>query len=127
MMDGLHIVADLYKCRGDRLFQIDATALRRVSLQLVAQAGLTTIGEQFYGFEGGGVTGCVVLAESHLAIHTWPELESVTLDIYVCNYSRDNSNKARQVMDRLLGIFRPAHYVQQDIARCQPRSCHIGV
>jgi spermidine synthase len=41
-----------------------------------------------------GVTGTVLLAESHLAIHTWPETGSVTIDVYVCNFSADNSGKA---------------------------------
>ena len=123
-MDGLHIVADLYRCRGNRSFQTDATALSHVCLQLVAKAGLTTVAEQFHQFEGGGVTGCVVLAESHLAIHTWPELESVTVDVYVCNYTQDNSHKARQVMDELLGIFQPEDYERQDILRSQPDRAH---
>ena len=39
------------------------------------------------GGQRGGVTGVVLLAESHVAIHTWPELGNVTLDIYVCNFN----------------------------------------
>lgn len=119
-MDGLHIVADLYGCRGDRTFQNDATALKRICLQLVAKAGLTTVADQFHQFEEGGVTGCVVLAESHLAIHTWPELESITLDVYVCNYTQDNSHKARMLTHQLIGIFQPEKLVRQDILRSRP-------
>jgi hypothetical protein len=57
----------------------------------VAGSGLTPVGELFHRFEpGGGVTGVVLLAESHLAVHTWPELGAVTMDVYVCNFSGDN-------------------------------------
>jgi S-adenosylmethionine/arginine decarboxylase-like enzyme len=56
---------------------------------------------------GGGVTGVVLLAESHLAVHTWPELDAVTLDVYVCNYGQDNSAKAEQLLHALTDAFKP--------------------
>jgi spermidine synthase len=61
----------------------------------------------------------VVLAESHLAIHTWPELESVTLDVYVCNYTQDNTAKARQVVQDLKELFAPEEHVLHDVPRDQ--------
>ncbi len=57
--------------------------------------------------EGGGVTGVVVLAESHLAIHTWPEKMSVTVDVYVCNYGSDNREKARRRSTRCSSLLHP--------------------
>ncbi|MFN4195262.1 MAG: S-adenosylmethionine decarboxylase family protein [Thermosynechococcus sp.] len=66
------------------------------------------LGELFHQFgEAGGVTGAVVLAESHLAIHTWPEKRYVTLDVYVCNYSQDNRGKAQALFDQLVAVFDP--------------------
>jgi spermidine synthase len=53
------------------------------------------------------VTGTVLLAESHLAIHTWPETGSVTIDVYVCNFSADNSGKARRLMEGVIEALRP--------------------
>ena len=47
----------------------------------------------------------MVLAESHLAIHTWPERQGLTLDVYVCNYSADNSAKARRLFDQLVELL----------------------
>src|SRR5690606_33410005 len=49
-----------------------------------------------------------LLAESHLAIHTWPEHNSVTLDVYVCNFESDNSSKAERLMSELEAIFKPS-------------------
>src|SRR6185436_283970 len=71
-------------------------------LEMVAASGLTTMDATFHQFEGSGFTGTVVLAESHLAIHTWPERQGLTLDVYVCNFSADNSLKARRLFDRLV-------------------------
>lgn len=125
-MDGLHVVANLYRCRGEARFLTDAAPLAQFCLDSINRAGLTVIGELFHQFPapagaaaeaGGGVTGCVVLAESHLAIHTWPELGSVTLDVYVCNYTASNDAKARQVVDDLMKLFAPEEFVRHDVPR----------
>ena len=53
--------------------------------------GLTEVGKFFHQFDGeGGVTGMIVLAESHMSLHTWPEKKYVTLDVYVCSFTQDN-------------------------------------
>lgn len=124
-MDGLHVVANLYRCRGSATHLTDADALRRFCLDSINRSGLTVLGELFHQFQGtdtdpnapGGVTGCVVLAESHVAIHTWPELNAVTLDVYVCNYTQDNGPKAKQVVADLMDLFQPEDYVRHDVPR----------
>ena len=70
---GLHLIGDLYGCLCDSRLMLDAGYLEKFCQERVAAAGLTTVGSLFHSFgEGGGVTGVVVLAESHLSIHTWP-------------------------------------------------------
>ena len=116
-MKGLHLVANLYRCRGDARYLTDSAPLRRFCIDTINRGGLTVVGDMFHQFEGGGVTGAVVLAESHLAIHTWPELHSVTLDVYVCNFSQDNGIKARAVMDAFMTLYAPEDYVSHDVPR----------
>jgi spermidine synthase len=111
------VVANLYRCQQGARYLTDAALLRRFCLDSINQSGLTSLGDLFHAFDGGGVTGAVVLAESHLAIHTWPELNSVTLDVYVCNYTTDNSAKARQVVDDLLKLFDPEDFVRHEVPR----------
>ena len=53
----------------------------------------------------GGVTACVLLAESHLCVHTWPERGAVTLDVYVCNVSGDHATQAHALLAALLALF----------------------
>ena len=121
-MKGLHIVADLYNCPpGD--FLISAKALRALCLDACKKAGLTVLGEHFYQFDGfdaaqdGGATGAVVLAESHLAVHTWPERREVSLDVYVCNVSADNSLKAEKLYQSMIEALKPADIVVERIWR----------
>jgi S-adenosylmethionine decarboxylase proenzyme len=125
-LDGLHILASLYRCRGDARHLVDAEALRTFCVDAVDRNGLTVVGALFHRFAAsdgspdGGVTGCIVLAESHLAIHTWPELASVTLDIFACNYSQDNSARARAVVDDIVALFAPEEVARHDVPRHGP-------
>ena len=81
------------------------------------RAQLRAVGQCFYQFGQGGITGVVVLAESHLSIHTWPETAYVTIDVYVCNYSGDNAHKAEKLLQNLIALFLPRHPLIQRIQR----------
>ncbi|MEN9762486.1 MAG: polyamine aminopropyltransferase [Pseudomonadota bacterium] len=112
-MQGLHLTADLYGCRCSAELLTDAAELASLCRDAVVQAGLTLVDEKYHTFpdhdgQPGGVTGAVLLAESHLAVHTWPERGGVTLDVYVCNFSTDNSRKAEQLLTDLLVAFAPS-------------------
>ena len=121
-MQGLHIIADLYSCpKVDCL--VSVKALRDLCVKGCESAGLTVLGEHFYQFDSfdqvqaGGATGAVVLAESHLAIHTWPERDGATLDIYVCNVTADNSPRAEQVYALLIAALKPADVLVKRVWR----------
>lgn len=119
-MNGLHILADFHACEGERRLLLDAGALAALCRRACADAGLVVVTEAFHQFPTAGATGALVLAESHLAIHTWPELESVTLDLYVCNYSQDNRAAAEAAYDALRTGFQPGRVVRRDVARGNP-------
>jgi S-adenosylmethionine decarboxylase len=120
-MQGLHLTADLYGCTRECAVLTHAAALRALCLSEVDAAGLKAVGELFHPFESQGVTGVVLLAESHLAVHTWPELGAVTLDVYVCNHGADNSGAARQLLERLVAAFGPQCIERHELQRGQPR------
>ena len=120
-MHGLHLIADLQGCSGDTPLD-DGDALRALCLDAVARAGLHAVGSLFHPFVGEdgqaqGVTGVVLLVESHLAVHTWPELRSVTCDVYVCNVGGDNSARAEAVMAQLVAAFDPREPQIQRVQR----------
>ena len=121
-MQGLHILADLYNCpKADYL--TSAAMLRELCMKACETAGLSVLGEHFYQFnsfdqiQAGGATGAVVLAESHLAIHTWPERDGATLDIYVCNVSADNSPRAENLYASLIAALKPADVLVKRVWR----------
>ncbi|WP_313951161.1 adenosylmethionine decarboxylase [Accumulibacter sp.] len=123
-MHGLHLIAELYECRCDPQLLSDSRSLRELCLAVCSTPGLTPVGAIFHQFGSvlvpGGATGAVVLAESHLAVHTWPEARAVTLDLYVCNFSQDNSSAARVACQRLITAFAPARVVQRQLERGVP-------
>ena len=81
----LHVMGDLYDVQCDADFMVNADRLRAHCLKLVEDAGLTSVGDFFHQFDGGGgVTGMVVLAESHMSVHTWPEKGYAACDVFTC-------------------------------------------
>ena len=120
-MQGLHLIADAYELGCGIDLTIHAARLETLCGDAARAAGLKVLSTAFHAFDapaaqsgngtalpGGGVTGTVLLAESHAAIHTWPELNAATLDVYVCNYQQDNSAKAQALFDALLAALKPA-------------------
>jgi S-adenosylmethionine decarboxylase proenzyme len=94
-----------------------AESLRALCLRLSEASGMTIVGDRFFQFEPQGVTGTVLLAESHLAIHTWPEHGFVTIDVYVCNYTTDNTAKAERLFRTMQDVLMPQHTKFQAIHR----------
>ncbi len=121
-MQGLHLTADLYGCRCAPQWLHDSAALGRACAEAVRAAGLLPVGQLLHNFPAtahgpGGVTATILLAESHLCVHTWPEQSTVTLDVYVCNFGADNTTKAHALMDTLLSLFAPAQAQQNALVR----------
>jgi S-adenosylmethionine decarboxylase proenzyme len=116
-MDGIHLLGEWYGCPAQTPEFTRADALRALCLKSVRDTGLTIVGDAFHQFEPQGVTGTVLLAESHLAIHTWPECAFVTVDVYVCNLNTDNSDKAERVFRALEAAFKPKRTKYQVIHR----------
>ena len=123
-MQGLHLTADLHHCDCDSAWLLDARLLGVACRDAVQAAGLQAVGELFHAFPAtaqgpGGVTATILLAESHLCVHTWPELRAVTLDVYVCNFGADHSAKAQRLLDGLLALFMPRDVVCNSLQRGQ--------
>jgi S-adenosylmethionine decarboxylase len=123
-MQGLHLTADLRGCAAASAVMTAPAALRSTCLAAVATAGLTPVAELFHRFtptgdDNGvaGITGVVLLAESHLAVHTWPELGAATLDVYVCNFGADNSACAEALLAALIDAFAPASVERHALQR----------
>ena len=121
-MQGLHLTGDLFGCGCSAATLTDLEALSTLCRTATLDAKLTIVDEKWHVFpdwngQPGGITGTILLAESHLAIHTWPESRGVTLDVYVCNFTEDNTAKAEQLFDALTVAFRPQKQTVNRITR----------
>jgi S-adenosylmethionine decarboxylase proenzyme len=125
-MRGLHLTADLHGCAAGRAAMTDPATLRAMCQAAAQAAGLTAVAEVFHRFEPGpdaragtpvGITGVLLLAESHMAVHTWPELDAATVDVYVCNLGQDNSARAEALLGRLIEGFAPMRTARHALER----------
>lgn len=69
--------------------------------EVVQQAGLEAVGEVATTFEPHGVSAVLILKESHVALHVWPECNKVSVDIHVCDYHQNNLPKAEKLAELL--------------------------
>jgi S-adenosylmethionine decarboxylase len=108
---GIHTLVDIYECDPARLN--DPAAIREIMLEAARRAGATVVGDIFHHFNPQGVTGVVLLAESHLAIHTWPELGRAALDLFTCGRNMTTDS----CLDFLLQELRAARHRATCITR----------
>jgi len=121
-MQGLHLTGDLFECGCSAALLTDLETLSTLCRNATNDSQLTIVDDKWHIFpdwngQPGGITGTILLAESHLAIHTWPERAGVTLDVYVCNFTADNTGKAEQLFEALTVAFRPSSQVVNRIIR----------
>ncbi len=91
---GVHIILDLFGCPDDKLK--DARVLEKICQNTVKDANLSILKSNFHQFKPHGATGTMLLAESHLSVHTWPEHKSVAADIFCCFLNEGNIEKAKE-------------------------------
>jgi S-adenosylmethionine decarboxylase len=102
-MIGQHMFADLYDVAADRL--IDGALLTDCLGEAARRGGMNPIGPPvLHCFDGGGLTGYLLLSESHIAFHTYPEHRYIALDIFSCG--RADSRAALSVF---LAALEPGH------------------
>ena len=121
-MKGLHLTADLYRCRCAPAWLTDAQQLDDWCRAAIEAAGLQVVGTLFHTFPAtaagpGSVTATVLLAESHLCLHTWPQERAVNADVYVRNVSGEHPAQARALMAALIGRFQPEWTEQRSLDR----------
>lgn len=97
---GKHLLLELKDC--DREVINDLSFLKGVLLTAAGEAGATVLGESFHQFSPQGVSGVVIIAESHFFIHTWPEYGYAAVDIFTCGDSVQ-PERAAEILIRKLG------------------------
>jgi len=113
---GLHILGEITTNDWSKLRSL--TAVKRHIRDVIKSHKLRELGSFYYKFpKDGGFTGIISLVESHISIHTWPELKYLTLDVYLCNYSKDNSTTTKKVFEEIAIFFKPIKIIKRSIRR----------
>ena len=86
---GTHIIADFWHGRNIA----NPEELKKILVQAAEESGNTPLEVSIHSFFPRGITGVVLLAESHIAVHTWPEIGYTAIDIFTCGESA-NAAKA---------------------------------
>lgn len=98
------VLIDLYECDRERLS--DADLIRDGMLKAAELMGAEVIGHSFHTFRPWGVSGTVTIAESHLAVHTWPEFNFASVTFETCGNRMDHE-KASSYLINFFGAKRP--------------------
>lgn len=112
---GLHSLLTLNATTNQNLIDLDGFV--DFTTMLLEKHQIILVGKATYSFEGGGFTCVFALSESHISCHTWPEFNMATIDIYLCNYSRNNDSAVKQITQEYLNYFKATATDQHLIRR----------
>ena len=113
---GQHILVEFYECNKDILNNKDL--IQTYMEKSAIKSNATIVNSVFHHFNPHGVSGVVVIAESHMAIHTWPEYNYAAVDLFTCG-SSVNPWKAFEVLKESLGA---EHFTTREIKRGLPNA-----
>jgi len=92
---GIQLAIELFDC--DQKILNDYRLLEQSLVEAATKAGATVVDSVFHQFNPHGISGAVIIAESHIAIHTWPEYCYAALDIFTCGTDIDPNGIAEEV------------------------------
>jgi S-adenosylmethionine decarboxylase len=96
---GKHLLIELNDCNKAILNDIDY--LRSTLTEVARFIGATVIKDAFYQFTPQGVSGVIIIAESHVSIHTWPEYNFAAVDVFTCGEIIEPKNAVKPLVERL--------------------------
>lgn len=108
---GFQTIIELYDCNTEKIN--DTELVEKTLLKAAEIANLTIVKSTIHHFNPIGVSGVVVIKESHIAIHTWPEHNYVALDFFTCN----KSYKLEKAIDYIYAIFEAQEIDKKEIKR----------
>ena len=108
---GRHLLLELYECDPELLAQ--TAPVEQILKDAAVAAGATIVQSTFHQFNPYGVSGVVVIAESHITIHTWPEHGYAAVDVFTCDFQMQMDRMEAQ----LVSAFRPGRHERSLLER----------
>lgn len=96
---GRHFLAELVGCDADLISRVET--VMPVLERAVRASGATPLRRSFHQFEPAGVTALILIAESHVSIHTWPEHAYAAVDFFTCSREMDAARAIRVLAEGL--------------------------
>ncbi|WP_395060624.1 S-adenosylmethionine decarboxylase family protein [Flavobacterium sp.] len=112
---GLHKLVTLEVQKIEKL--IESAKFVDYTESILEKYSLEKVGISIHDFENNSFTIAVCLKESHICIHTWPEFNQLTLDVYLCNYLQDNSQKVKTIVNDYIQFFNASIITDHEIYR----------
>ncbi len=108
---GIHVVGSLNGCPVELLKEVDT--VKSLLNKVVHDSNFNKVGEVFHQFKPYGVTGVILIAESHISVHTWPEKNFVAVDVFTCGKEGD----AEKAFDLLVKEFKARDFEKTVVKR----------
>ncbi len=110
-LKNIQIIAEFYGCDPELISRSDT--VKKIINRAIRKSKLTKIRSHYHQFRPSGVTGVVLLAESHITMHSWPEYNYIALDLFSCG----DKKKAVIAMKQLTKDFKPAKMKKRIVIR----------
>jgi S-adenosylmethionine decarboxylase len=111
---GSHCILELYDCSKTLLN--DANFIQRSLREAATQANATLLNEVLHQFDPQGITALALLSESHISVHTWPEVGYAALDVFTCGHHTDPEEACKY----LIKVFQAGRHSMTKIRRNPP-------
>jgi len=98
---GKHVILDVKNCSTKYLD--DIYSIKKIVLECAKLYDLHILNLKFHKFKPIGLSGFAILSESHIAIHTWPEYNFVSIDIFTCGKNLNTEKAAKYIAKKLEG------------------------
>lgn len=119
---GKHLLLELKDCNREVLD--DLSFLQNTLIFAAETAGATVLKEYFHQFAPHGVSGAVIIAESHLTLHTWPEHGYAAVDIFTCGDTVQTELAAQLLIERLESKDPSIMEIKRGILPAEPVGLH---
>ena len=120
---GRHLLLELYDCSAEALHSLES--VKNAMVEAAKRAEATIIDVVFHEFNPFGISGVVVIAESHLSIHTWPEHRYAAVDIFSCGETLKPAEAANYLVEQF-GASRASCVEVRNLRACEPRRARVS-
>ncbi|RLF75851.1 S-adenosylmethionine decarboxylase [Palaeococcus sp. (in: euryarchaeotes)] len=120
---GYHYIVEAAGCNEEILS--DANRIREIFLKAAEVSDMEVKASYFFKFSPTGVSGMVIVAESHISVHTWPEEKYAALDVYTCGEKADPEKAVDYILEQFKAEYAHVSEVKRGIKEEEGTFTHM--